>query len=172
MKKLLIPLLAVLIGLGVGVGANVLVGGKADDTHAADNEGHAEDSHDTGGGDEHHASTQDAHGDSEASSFFSFPGQFVIPVMDHDRVEAVLLMSIGVQTTDADRPVIVHLEPKLRAGFLSALFDRSSMGALSGDFTSPEWRNGVRDSLAAEARQISGGRISDVLLLEINRQDL
>lgn len=178
MKALLVPLIALLIGLGAGIGGGVALSGAApeDAGHsAAAPEDHAQASHDTHDThDTQHASASDhgsGHG-AEADSFYTIPGQFIVPVMRGEHVSALVLVSIGLDTQEDSRSEIIHMAPRLRAAFLAALFDLSSLGGLDGDMTAPEWRDGVIRALEGAAHDLVGDGVTGVELLEVSKQEV
>lgn len=192
MKALLIPLVALLVGLGAGVGGGIVLSGSAPEgaEHAsADAEDHAAAAHDTHDDHDTHDShdahdahdtqhdTASDHGSghghgAETDSFYSIPGQFIVPVMHGEHVAALVLISVGLDTQEDSRSDVVHMEPRLRAAFLAALFDLSSIGGLDGDITAPEWRSGVVRALEGAAHDLAGDKITEVQLMEVNKQEI
>lgn len=178
MKKLLIPLVALIVGLVAGIGGGSALSSKdgsggeeaATDDHGS--EGHvdtppepAADAHsDAGHGDAGHGASPD--------SFYTLPGQFIIPIVGGENVQAVVLLSIGLETTPEGRGDVMRMEPRLRSAILAALFDLSSIGGMSGDFTAPDWRNRVSQAVKHAATAVAGNKVTAVDLLEINKQNL
>ena len=68
--------------------------------------------------------------------------------------------------------MVFSKEPKLRVSFLQVMFDHANIGGFSGSFTTNENLGILRRSLREAARAELGKDATDVLILEIARQDM
>lgn len=152
MKKILISLVFLIMGLSGGYAAGMFTGGTKEagepDTHA-----------------------EGAHADPLDSSYIKMHNQFIVPIVRDDVVRSMVILTLAVQADEHSAEEIALVEPKLQAAFLSALFDYSSIGGFTGNFTSPDWRKAIQNLLLTTAREEVSEKITDVLLLGINRQD-
>ncbi|WP_299286706.1 flagellar basal body-associated FliL family protein [uncultured Tateyamaria sp.] len=159
MKKLL-PLVLILIGTGAGVGAGIYLRPEPDmteegvTTKAAKSEAKMDETVEDG-----------------THEYFKMSNQLVVPVIKEDRVKALVVMSLSLEVPVGQKDVVYAREPRLRDSFLRVLFDHSNIGGFDGAFTNPSNLNVVRNALKTAAQRDLGERISDVLIVEIARQD-
>lgn len=162
MKKIL-PILLILIGLGAGVGAGLALRPPPPEPE------HAEDGHD-----EEHAEPKKAEPveiDLEDRAFVKINNQFVVPVVKGDAVEALVVLSISLETNAADTEILYNHEPKLRDAFIGILFDYAYAGGFGSDFTSSPNLDRLRLALLEVSQKIVPDKIISVLITDIVRQD-
>lgn len=170
MAKLL-PLLLALVGLLGGAGAGYFLK-PAPDAHDAATE---VDSHTkTDGHDTKHAKADD-HGDDPAepgsTDFVKLNNQFVVPVVDGGRVSALVVMSLSLEVEAGGSAAVYEREPKLRDAFLQVLFDHANAGGFRGSFTETANMAVLRNALRETAQRVMGPTVSDVLIMDMMRQD-
>ena len=160
MKKLL-PILLVLVGIGGGVGAGLALRPAPDmsdkDWDAAASQ-HA---------DEAEAETPLE----ETREYVKLNNQFVVPVIEGDKVKSLVVMSLSVEVLQGQVQTVFSREPKLRDSFLQVLFDHANVGGFRGAFTDNNTLDVLRASLRDVAIRDGGDHVTDVLILEIARQD-
>lgn len=164
----LIPVLLALVGLGAGVGGGVALRpppvDMAMETPCGDVEHEAEQGQ----------SVPDAGEKSDGTSYdyVKLNNQFVIPVVDSGRVNALVVLSLNLEVTAGQTENIYQLEPKLRDLFLQVLFDHANAGGFSGDFTKATRMNVLRTALREAAQKLLGKILSDILIVDVVRQDI
>lgn len=175
MLKKLLPLVFLVVGTGAGIGAGIIM--------APSPEGaiHAE-----GAGDGHGASTAepaakkkdgdqgDGHDDgheNDSSEYIKLNNQFVIPVVQNDKVASLVVVSLSLETEFGLREKVYEREPKLRDAFLQVLFDHANMGGFDGAFTRPEMLDPLREALLHVAHSEVSEKVMSVLIVDIARQD-
>ncbi|MDQ7069357.1 MAG: flagellar basal body-associated FliL family protein [Rhodobacterales bacterium] len=166
MKKIF-PILLALIGVGAGVGAGLML--KPAPVEVVEINPCGETQHMA-------ADMQDEEElvDSEeamTSEFVKLNNQFVVPVVSDGRIEAMVVMSLSVEVGVGKKEAVYLREPKLRDAFLQVLFDHANMGGFQGAFTNSNNMDILRNALMETARKIMGDVISDVLILDLARQD-
>jgi hypothetical protein len=221
MKKLLLPLGLLVVGLGGGVGAGLVLAppeadaaaaeacaapgeeaaaghgeaadhgapaaghGGADAPGAAEASGAAPcEAAEAGHGEEAHgeahgeAPAADPHGGSgrgEAPAgghdYVKLPNQFIVPVVEGGEVAALMLLSLSVEVPAGTNDAIAPIEPKLRDSFLRVLFDHANTGGFEGMFTAAGAMRPLRAALLDAAAAASEGLVTDVLILDIVRED-
>ena len=164
MRKLL-PIILALFGTGAGIGAGIAFapspeGEMADCVPA---EGHAPDEI-AGQPAEPAESVTD-------SEFVKMANQFVVPVVNSDSVQALVVLSLSLEVAPGSSAEVNTREPKLRDVFLQVLFDHANIGGFDGTFTAQVRLDGLREELQYVARNVMGSTIRDVLITEIARQD-
>lgn len=107
----------------------------------------------------------------EEREYAKLSNQFIIPVVDEGRVAALVVMSLNIEVTVGGLESIFAAEPKLRDGFLQVMFDHANIGGFSGNFTSGTNMRSLRNELLRVAQDISGSIVTDVLIIDIVRQD-
>lgn len=98
--------------------------------------------------------------------------QFVIPVVKMNRISALVIMSLSLETALGRNSEVYDLEPKLRDVFLQALFDHANIGGFDGEFTQARNMEVLRTTLHGVASQVLGDAVLGVLITEIARQDI
>ncbi|MHC0051970.1 flagellar basal body-associated FliL family protein [Actibacterium sp. D379-3] len=158
MAKLL-PLFLALIGLAIGAGAGFML--RPDPAPApADGHDSAEPAH---------AMVEDTV--DAAAEFVKLNNQFVVPVMEHERVGALVVLSLSLEVAQGERAAVYQMEPKLRDAFLSVMFDHANAGGFKGVFTASTNMTALRLALLEAAQKIMGPIVRDVLITDLVRQD-
>lgn len=164
----LMPLLLALAGLGAGIGAGVFL--PAAPAPQASAETDAE------------QTCVPAEGSAPATApprlpdgpreYVRLANQFVVPVLTDDRVSAMVVLSLSLEAAPGAREDIFAREPKLRDALLQALFDHANMGGFGAEFTAPGNLDLLRRSLAETARGVMPDLVTDVLIVDMARQDV
>ena len=148
MKKILLPLVLSLVGLGVGVGAGILLRHPQAET----------------------AQPAEA-GPKEPPEYVKLNNQFVIPVVEAGQVASLVVISLSLEVKAGGTDMVFEREPKLRDVFLQVLFDHANSGGFQGSFTDGSNLVVLRQALKEVAFQVLGDTVSDVLIVDIGRQD-
>lgn len=154
MLSKLMPLVFLVLGCAAGIGTGLVLAPDSD----------------PGGRDAGTAQTEVADRAAE-TEYVKLNNQFVIPVVLDERIEALVVVSLSLETTLGIRETVYAREPKLRDAFLRVLFDHANMGGFSGAFTQAERLDPLRAALREVARQELGADVRDVLIVDIARQD-
>ena len=193
MKGLVIPLAMALVGAGAGGGAAVVLrpgapeaaadagaehGAGAEDGHGAE-KGAAPEAEHAGDGDgakpegDHGAGSKGGHGSKDGGeSYFKINNQFVVPIIEDGRTEALVMMTLALDVPADLKEKVPGQEPKLRHALLRVMFDHANAGGFSGGFTSDDRVEPLRRAMLEQARAILGPNLSDVLILDLIRQDV
>ena len=191
MKKLLLPLILLLFGVGGGVGAGIfltppmveeaMVAGPCGETPEAE----AADAHEPSAPegadavmaegvaemDAEHGAPMDA-GAATGFEYVRMNNQFVIPVVEGSAVKSMVVLTISVEVTSGTQDAVFTYEPKMRDVFLQVLFDHANSGGFDGQFTSAENMRALRRALRLAGQEAVGEQIHDVLITDIVRQDV
>ncbi len=169
MLSKLLPVIFLIVGLGGGIGAGIMLAPAPEEPEMAEGE-HAEGSEDHG----EHVEEEEVSIDEEAvpNDFIKIANQFVIPVVERDQLSALVVMSLTLEAKPGMTARVHNFEPKLRDAFLQVLFDHANMGGFRGAFTRSEIMDPLRASLREEGKRYLGGDLIDVLILEVTRQDV
>lgn len=180
MMRMLLPVLLLIVGLGGGVGAGLMLGGneaEASDTedHAGD-EAHTDDAAHAGDGED----PEEAN-DSELSrvepagdgtEFVRINNQFVVPIVRNGAVRSLVVMSLSLEVNTGGNAAVFTQEPRLRDSFLRVMFAHANSGGFDGRFTESDAMAPLRGALREAAQQTLGrDMIHDVLITDIIRQD-
>lgn len=148
MIKKLFPILLALLGLGVGLGAGIylrpapVVDKKAELADPA-----------------------------MQPEYVKLNNQFVIPVVENGQVAALVVLSLSLEVKAGSTETVFAREPKLRDVFLQVLFDHANAGGFRGAFTDASNLVVLRQALKEVAMQVLGDKVTDVLIVDIARQD-
>ncbi len=177
MKRMILPLVLMLLGLGGGVGAAVFLAptpteeevaalgpcGETPTEVTVAEDSHAEPAYDT---------EEPGHGLGAGFEYVKLNNQFVIPVVQDTEVSALVILSISVEVPEGQQEAVILVEPKLRDMFLQVLFDHANTGGFEGTFTASSNMRSLRNALRTAAQDALGAVISDVLIVDLVRQDV
>lgn len=181
MRKLL-PLVLALIGLGGGLGLGLVLrpdpmaelaanpcGELPSDTEGDAAAGTEAEGHATAAG------KGGAHAESEEGmatrEYVKLNNQFIVPVVQQGTVQALVILSISLEVAAGESEQVFKMEPKLRDSFLQVMFDHANSGGFDGAYTNSNTMEVLRTALFETARGILGKTVSDVLIIDIVRQD-
>lgn len=174
--RMLLPLILLLLGTGAGVGAGIFLLPPQEEATA---EAAAMPAGNPCGEDPSTAMAEPVaaapepppppQGDREYSKMTN---QFIVPVVDDGQVSALVVLSISIEAVAGSQETIFTHEPKLRDVFLQSLFDHANTGGFAGNFTSSGNMTTLRNALRIAARDVIGDRVTDVLIVDIVRQDV
>lgn len=115
---------------------------------------------------------QGAPGKAEAGQdYVKLNNQFIVPIVKAGRVASLVILSLSLQVTAGTGAKVYATEPKLRDAFLQVLFDHANSGGFSGNFTEGNTMQLLRDALLEAAVKVLGPLVTDVLIVDIVRQD-
>lgn len=98
--------------------------------------------------------------------------QFVVPVVDRERVAAMVVLSLSLEGRSGVSESVFAREPKLRDVFLQVLFDHANVGGFRGAFTASGNMESLRQGLLDAAQSVMGDDVTNVLITDIARQDV
>lgn len=172
MKKILLPALLALLGLGAGVGAGLALrpapetASETDSGHAAAAEANPEEGPDVG--------SEEEVLDENAAGFVAVPfgKPFVVPVFHEGATTAMVVLSLAIEVEPEAAEEVTAAEPKLRDGFLKAMFRHAGSGGFDGDFTTGAKMDDLKAALRKTLRTLLPlPPTGAVLVTEIARQD-
>jgi|GEM_PF-224510 len=177
MIKKLLPLVLILAGAGAGVGAGIALRPAPEPADLPEDGAVTETDAPCGpdpnapaevAADRPELAPADAAAQSE---FVKFPEQFVIPVVEDDKVTALVVMRLTIEVAPEMKDTVTARIPKLRDGFLRIMLDHANIGGFDGQFTSNGSMETLRRGFVDFAASSFPAGIHDVLILDINRQD-
>lgn len=159
MRRLL-PILMILIGVGAGAGAGIFLRPSplVDAMIPSPEDGSAP-----------HPANDDE--PPVTSEFVKLTNQFIVPVVENDRIASLVILSLSLEVTTGSRDRVYTYEPKLRDGILQLLFDHANTGGFRGSFTDAANLVVLRKGLNEVSRRILGDAVKDVMITDIIRQD-
>ena len=181
MKRLLIPLVLLLVGVGGGVGAGLVLApsGEAATEPATEATPEGEALPNPCGpppeGD-HHATSEDEAEPTddkadEVHDYIKLNNQFVVPLLTDGRVASLVMLSLSVETPAGREEQVLAIEPKLRDIFLQVLFDHANTGGFDGLFTATSAMRTLRGALLEAVQAEVGPIVTDVLITDLVRQE-
>ena len=150
MIKKLLPVLLGLIGLGVGIGAGFFLRPPPPPAPVAE------------------STPADP---ALAPEFAKLSNQFIVPVMVKGKVAATVILSLSLEVKKGATPEVYNTEPKLRDTFLQVMFDHANAGGFAGTYTDGANLVLLRKALLEAAQSVMGDVVTDVLIIDIVRQD-
>jgi len=172
MKALLIPLLLAIIGIGAGARAGLFhrpppevaapnpCGEEAEALVATEAAAEAPAPPDETGTE-----------DDPTREYVKLNNQFIVPIVEEGRVASMVVLSLSLEVDTGQRETVYAREPKLRDAFLQVLFDHANSGGFSGNFTTGTKMRHLSKALNEVGRKVLGAILTDVLIIDIVRQD-
>jgi hypothetical protein len=160
MIRLLIPVVLLLLGLGGGVGAGLLLSNPPPADIVAETESTPEVIDDPSGP-----------SPSGLTEFVRLNNQFVVPIVRNGTVRSLVVMSLTLEVDLGNNQTVFSQEPRLRDSFLQVMFAHANAGGFDGSFTQAVTMAPLRAALRDAARQALGAIAHDVLIVDITRQD-
>ncbi|TKA97665.1 flagellar basal body-associated FliL family protein [Cereibacter changlensis] len=153
----ILPLLLALLGLGAGAGAGLMLRPAPDpaETHA---EGEA-------------PPEKTELPPEQQPDYVKLNNQFIVPVVEEGRVASMVILSLSLEVTTGGSEKVYAVEPKLRDSMLQVLFDHANNGGFRGSFTDGSNLVLLRKALLEVGQSVLGEMVSDVLIVDIMRQD-
>ena len=175
MKKilvLLIPVLALVGGVAAGEmlrpapqGTDQAMVPGDDPGNAASGE-HAAPEH---AGD--HAAKADDRGDGAAAEgWFTFPTQFFVPLMRNGDMGTVMILTLSIETLQADLEAMKQQEHRLRDALLRELLIHANTGGFDGNFTAEARLAPLRERLHKAAQASTALPVKAILIEDIARR--
>ena len=182
MMKLLIPIILLVVGVGGGVGAAIMLApapeevteegelpSDGEEAAAADGEEVAEES--LASGEEAAAEEEESDGETKPVEFLNMTNQFIVPLVKEGVVNGLVVVSISLEVTEGTIAAVHQLEPKIRDRFLQVLFNHANNGGFAGNFTDFRYMKSLKDELLRNAQVVAGNAVTDILILDLVRQD-
>lgn len=173
MKKLLLPIILLLIGTGAGAGAGFFLKPEPKEEEETKVDADAclpqEGEHELAKLPEPTITADEPALTDRA--FARLNNQFVVPIVEGSEIAALMALSLTVEVDEGNQETIYRAEPKLRDAFLQVMFDHANTGAFSGNFTTEANMRNLRKELLRSAHGVVGDIALDVLILDIVRQD-
>lgn len=161
MLRKLLPIILLLIGSGAGIGAGIALRPAPDpDAELAAAEAKPE-----------VPAAAEVAAETATREYVKMNNQFVVPIVGRDEVTALVVLTLSLEVPAGGKPVVYEQEPKLRDSFLQVLFDHANTGGFDGAFTNATTMEVLRRNLLEIAQRDLGDAITDVLILDIARQD-
>ncbi len=164
MLKKLLPIVFLLAGTGAGIGAGMVLTGPSGDKDMAKADAKIDPA------EKKDKASKDGKEDG-GTEFIKMHSQFVVPIIRHNEVSALVVMSLSLEAEPGLSEKFYAREPKLRDMFLQVLFDHANMGGFDGAFTSPSALDPLRTALREVAQAQMGDSIHSVLITDLARQD-
>ncbi len=175
MIKKVLPILLLIGGFGAGVAASIalspLAEPQAQKSQTKDDKATAKAETDKQKKENVKVSSDTEGEKKEQHEYLKLPKQFVVPVVEQDRIAALVTMSLSLETRAGVSEEIYAIEPNLRDGFLQVLFDHANVGGFDGNFTHSDNLQLLRRTLLEEAQKHLGTDVSRVLIMSVSRQD-
>lgn len=190
MKNIITALVAVICVVIGGVVGHVLRGGSGEAAAASapesdhgeeksEEDGHgapkAKEKKDSHGGDK--KASKDGHGASGSASagstYFRFSREFVVPIIQNERVASLVILNINIEADAAASDKLFSQEPVLRDVVMTTLIEISGDGRTFQSMTSIENYETLRSLILGNLqKKFPDMGIKNILILDIARQDL
>ena len=83
---------------------------------------------------------------------------FVVPVFAGEKVTAMVVMSLSVETDTEAAPAVEAVKPRLRDGFLKVMFRHANSGGFDGSFTGGRKMEDLKSALLGSRARGDAGR--------------
>ena len=97
---------------------------------------------------------------------------FVVPIFAGEKVTAMVVVSLSVETDTEGAHAVEAVKPRLRDGFLKVMFRHANSGGFDGSFTTGRKMEDLKSALLETAREVMAETpVEEVLITEIARQE-
>lgn len=181
----LIPMLIVVVGAAGGTYGGQMMKAPADTQSTADKYDEAEKKDDGHGEKSSHDSDEKAdkgHGsddgykttksDKDASYYYSFSREFVVPVMQGERVKSLVILNISLEADPSMSSKLFSQDPKLRDNIMTTLVQLSSETTVLENLTEVESYETIRTMVLRNLDDVISSGLHNVLILDVGKQDL
>ena len=97
---------------------------------------------------------------------------FVVPVFSGEKVVAMVVLSLSVETDAEAAHTVEAVKPRLRDSFLKVMFRHANSGGFNGSFTTGRKMDDLKSALLQAARAVMADTpVEEILITEIARQD-
>lgn len=162
----LLPLALAAIGTAAGVGAGIAL--RPDPAALADSADPAAHGESAGPAPKAAAPGGAAGGD----DYLELDRQFVVPVLSEGRVGSMVVMSLTLALRPGLREAALDRAPRLHDRFLRVMLDHANSGGFDGTFTANGAMDRLEGALLEAGRAELGAGLTDILVLDLNRQDV
>ncbi|WP_291078862.1 flagellar basal body-associated FliL family protein [Hyphomonas sp.] len=174
--KQIIPSLVAILAIVLGGGAaHFLKSGSGETSHAAaeKSDSHGEAKPEKKKKEKAHGKT-DKHGsgDAEDVTYYKFSREFVVPMIEDDRVQSLVILNLNLEVDTAISSELFSKEPVLRDNIMTTLVKLSSGGRTLNSITDVENYETLRSMILANLQNEVPEGIRNVLILDMARQDL
>ncbi|MBS8226183.1 flagellar basal body-associated FliL family protein [Vannielia litorea] len=171
MKSILLILILAALGIGAGAGAGMMLRPPPPEVvmnPCGEEGGEMVESHP-----EAAPEAEDTTGDEAdpTREYVKLNNQFIVPIVEEGRVVSMVVLSLSLEVDIGQRETVYAREPKLRDSFLQVLFDHANSGGFSGNFTTGTKMRHLSEALEEVGRKVLGATLTDVLIIDIVRQD-
>lgn len=181
--KLLVPLAIALLGLGAGVGAGLALKPAPVEEPAAAEGGHAACTEEPGkscppegeaaAADPFKPVAKPAEKPAGELAYVAIEKPFVVPIFHAEKIAAMVVISLSVETEKESETPVKDAEPRLRDAFLKVMFRHANSGGFDGSFTIGQKIEDLKSALLSAAHEVlPEAPIREVLITEIARQDV
>ncbi|SIO31871.1 flagellar basal body-associated FliL family protein [Vannielia litorea] len=170
MKSILLIVILAVLGIGAGAGAGMMLRPAPEEvvTSPCGEGSEVTESHP-----EEPAKQPDTTGEEAdpTREYVKLNNQFIVPIVEEGRVASMVVLSLSLEVEAGQRETVYAREPKLRDSFLQVLFAHANSGGFSGNFTTGTKMRHLAEALEEVGRKVMGATLSDVLIVDIVRQD-
>lgn len=150
MIRKLIPIILGLLGLGLGIGAGIFLRPAPE---------------------EHAVVEEEPIDPALAPEYVKLANQFIVPVMAGGKVRSMVILSLSLEVKNGTTAEVYNVEPKLRDVLLQVMFDHANAGGFDGAYTDGANLLLLRKALLEAAKGVLKDTVSDILIVDIMRQD-
>jgi len=168
MLKKLLPILIAVIGIGVGIGAGFFLRPNPETHSVSQTEVNLSAPSYTS----ENEMPLIAGEITEDLSYLELEDQFVVPVVKDGDMTSLVLITLALETKPSALQTVSDNMPRLRGALLQVMFDYANIGGFDGPFTNSSRLDKLRRNFFEVSQSIFGDDISDILILEITRQDI
>jgi flagellar protein FliL len=189
--KQFIPAILVVFGIVAGgagghflksMSANTPKSGEHEPAEASEdketNKADAAHTNDEGKKETKKSAKKDAHGGSEetasssGSVYHKFSREFIVPIMEDGRVKSLVILNINLEAESSISQTLFEMEPKLRDNIMTTLIGLSGDGVTFDNLTDVDSYETIRSMILMNLETIVASGITNVLIVDMARQDL
>ncbi|GAB5459090.1 MAG: flagellar basal body-associated FliL family protein [Henriciella sp.] len=106
------------------------------------------------------------------AAYHNFSREFVVPVMQGDRVKSLVILNISLEADESISSKLFSQEPKLRDNIMTTLIQLSSGTDVFENLTDAESYETIRTMVLKNLDSVISTGIHNVLILDVGKQDV
>lgn len=106
------------------------------------------------------------------AAYHNFSREFVVPVMEGDRVKSLVILNISLEADESLSAKLFSQEPKLRDNVMTTLIQLSSGTDVFENLTDAESYETIRTMVLKNLDSVVSTGIHNVLILDVGKQDI
>lgn len=104
--------------------------------------------------------------------YYKFTREFVVPIISNGRVSSLVILNLNLEADASMERKLYDMEPKLRDNIMTTLITLSNDGATFESMTSVKNYESIRSTVLQNLASVVKDGITNVLIVDLAKQDI